>query len=114
MVKCEAPGVAAGPVRVVLTKRAIFDLMRGDFFGKAEFRLGHVAPPPSLGLTPERTAPADTRLAEAAEYAAYQLGQINQKLDRLTAAVERLAGGQPDPRPFSQIKQERQAKRGGA
>jgi hypothetical protein len=41
------------------------------------------------GHTPERTPPADARLAAAAEYAAFQLGQINRKLDRLIAAVER-------------------------
>jgi len=53
---------------------------------------------------------AAERLAEAAEYAAFQLGQINRKLDRLIGAVERLAGSQPDPRPFSQIKAAHQAK----
>ena len=30
----------------------------------------------------------DVRLATAAEYAAYQLGQINRKLDKLIAALE--------------------------
>jgi hypothetical protein len=63
------------------------------------------------GHTPERTPNADARLAAAVEYAAFQLGQINRKLDSLTAAVERLAGSQPDPRPFSQIKAEREAKK---
>jgi hypothetical protein len=63
--------------------------------------------------TPEHTPPPDARIAAAAEHAAYQLGQINRRLDRLTAAVERLAGAQPDPRPFSQIKAEREAKRKG-
>jgi len=59
------------------------------------------------GHTPERAPPADLRLAIAAEYAAFQLGQINRKLDRLIAAAERIAGEQPDPRPFSQRKAER-------
>lgn len=31
------------------------------------------------------------RTANATEYAAYQMGQMNQKLDRLIAAVERIA-----------------------
>ena len=35
--------------------------------------------------------PLDIRLSRAAEYAAYQLGQINRKLDRLAEAVERIA-----------------------
>lgn len=62
---------------------------------------------------PDRTPPPDARLAAAAEYAAYQLGQINRKLDRLIAATETLAKKQPDLRPFSQIKAEREAKRQG-
>jgi hypothetical protein len=36
--------------------------------------------------------PLDIRLSLAAEYAAYQLGQINRKLDRLVEAAERIAG----------------------
>jgi hypothetical protein len=63
------------------------------------------------GLTPERPISPEARLAAAAEYAAFQLGQINRKLDRLIEATERLAGSQPDQRPFSQIKREREAKR---
>jgi len=63
--------------------------------------------------TPENMPPPDARLAAAAEYAAFQLGQINRKLDRFIAAAERLAGSQPDPRPFSQIKAEREANRKG-
>lgn len=63
------------------------------------------------GHNPDRMPPPDARLAAAAEYAAFQLGQINRKLDRLITAAERLAGGQPDPRPFSQIKADREAKR---
>jgi hypothetical protein len=35
--------------------------------------------------------PLDVRLSRAAEYAAYQLGQINRKLDRLAEAAERIA-----------------------
>jgi len=32
---------------------------------------------------PERTATHEVRLADAAEYIAFQLGQINRKLDKL-------------------------------
>jgi hypothetical protein len=63
------------------------------------------------GYTPESVPPPEARLATATEYAAYQLGQINRKLDRLIATADRLSGSQPDPRPFSQIKAEREAKR---
>lgn len=63
--------------------------------------------------TPEHMPPPDARVAAAVEYAAFQLGQINRKLDRFIAAAERLAGSQPDPRPFSQIKAEREANRKG-
>jgi hypothetical protein len=35
--------------------------------------------------------PLDVRFSLAAEYAAYQLGQINRKLDRLVEAAERIA-----------------------
>ena len=34
---------------------------------------------------------SDRRAAHAAEYSAYQLGQISKKLDRLIAAIEKLA-----------------------
>jgi hypothetical protein len=34
------------------------------------------------------TPPPDIRLADAAEYAAFQLGQINRKLDKLIAALQ--------------------------
>ena len=37
---------------------------------------------------PEGMPPPDIRLAAAAEYAAFQLGQINRKLDKLIAALE--------------------------
>jgi hypothetical protein len=55
----------------------------------------------------------EARIANAAEYIAFQMGQINRKLDRLNAAAERLAGSQPDPRPFSEIKKEREARERG-
>jgi hypothetical protein len=53
------------------------------------------------GFTSKRILTPTARLAAAAEYTAFQLGQINRKLDRLTAAVERLVSSQLDPRPFS-------------
>jgi hypothetical protein len=34
---------------------------------------------------------SDRRAAHAAEYSAYQLGQISKKLDRLIEAIEKLA-----------------------
>ena len=39
--------------------------------------------------------PFDMRLALAAEYAAYQLGQINRKLGRLIEAAEQINGSRP-------------------
>jgi hypothetical protein len=39
--------------------------------------------------------PFDMRLALAAEYAAYQLGQINRKLERLIEAAEQIGGSRP-------------------
>jgi hypothetical protein len=44
------------------------------------------------GHTPEQTPEPDVRLAIAAEYAAFQLGQINRKLDKL---VELFAASVP-------------------
>jgi hypothetical protein len=44
------------------------------------------------GHTPEQTPEPDVRLAVAAEYAAFQLGQINRKLDKL---VELFAASAP-------------------
>jgi hypothetical protein len=44
------------------------------------------------GHTPEQTPEPDVRLAIAAEYAAFQLGQINRKLDKL---VELFAASAP-------------------
>jgi hypothetical protein len=46
---------------------------------EADFDPGH-----TLDHVPLR----DERLATAAEYAAYQLGQINRKLDKLIAALQ--------------------------
>lgn len=43
------------------------------------------------GYTPEATPPAEARLVNAAEYAAYQLGQINRNLARLVAHLEKQA-----------------------
>jgi hypothetical protein len=40
------------------------------------------------GYSPTHMPQPDVRLATAAEYAAYQLGQINRKLDKLIAALE--------------------------
>jgi hypothetical protein len=39
--------------------------------------------------------PFDMRLALAAEYAAYQLGQINRKLERLIEAAEQIGRSRP-------------------
>jgi hypothetical protein len=50
------------------------------------------------------------RLARACEYAAFQLGQMNRKLDRLIAAVERLASSQPDPRSIYEMQREREGR----
>ncbi len=41
------------------------------------------------GYTPERTPPNDTRIVNAVEYAAYQLGQMNRNLARLVEVLER-------------------------
>ena len=46
---------------------------------EADFNPGH---------TPEHMPAPEHRLATAVEYAAYQLGQINRKLDKLVAAME--------------------------
>jgi hypothetical protein len=43
------------------------------------------------GEAAESAADIEKRLAVATEYAAYQLGQINLKLDRLIAAIEAAA-----------------------
>ena len=40
------------------------------------------------GHRPDQVPLRDERLAAAAEYAAYQLGQINRKLDKLIAALQ--------------------------
>jgi hypothetical protein len=41
--------------------------------------------------------PPDVRVANALEYAAFHLGQINRKLDRIIEASERIAAGHPKP-----------------
>jgi hypothetical protein len=42
--------------------------------------------------------PLDMRLALAVEYAAYQLGQINRKLERLIEATEQIGLSGPESR----------------
>ena len=42
-------------------------------------------------LIPKHTARPETRTVSAIEYAAYQLGQINRKLERFMELVEREA-----------------------
>ena len=49
-----------------------------DFFGKAFMPL----------IRHEQTQGAEERIAYAAEFAAFQLGQIDQKLGRLIALME--------------------------
>jgi hypothetical protein len=41
------------------------------------------------GYTPTSMPDADMRIANAAEYAAYQLGQINRNLAKLVAILEK-------------------------
>ena len=65
-------------------------------FYETDFKSANVG-----GLAPE------LRIAAALEYAAFQLGQINRKMDKIIAANERLAGSQPDPRPYSTRKAEK-------
>jgi hypothetical protein len=43
------------------------------------------------GYTPSSIPDPSIRVANAAEYAAYQLGHISQKLDKLIAAVQAVA-----------------------
>jgi hypothetical protein len=45
----------------------------------------------SPGSTVQPPNISDRRTAHAAEYSAYQLGQINKKLDQLIEAIEKLA-----------------------
>jgi len=40
------------------------------------------------GYRPEGTPPPEARMVNAAEYAAYQLGQINQSLKKIVALLE--------------------------
>jgi hypothetical protein len=58
--------------------------------GLAERRKSYVEQDFDPGYYPS-SMPLDIRLSRAAEYAAYQLGQINRKLERLVAAAERIA-----------------------
>jgi hypothetical protein len=55
------------------------DTERRKAYYEADFNPGY-----PRGTVP----PPDARMAGAAEYAAYQLGQINRKLDRLIEALE--------------------------
>jgi hypothetical protein len=41
-------------------------------------------------LAPDTPIENEARIAVASEYTAYQMGQINRKLDRLIAAIESL------------------------
>jgi hypothetical protein len=43
------------------------------------------------GYTPETMPNAEMRIANAAEYAAYQLGQINRRLDQIVDVLGRMA-----------------------
>jgi len=43
------------------------------------------------GYTPERSPPVDRQVANSLDYAAYQLGQINRKLDKLIEAIQGFA-----------------------
>jgi hypothetical protein len=47
------------------------------------------------GYTPEATPKAEDRMVRAVEYAAYQLGKINQSMVRIANALEKKDGGQP-------------------
>jgi hypothetical protein len=64
----------------------------------------------SPGFESGQEPASDARLARACEYAAFQLGQMNRKLDRLIAAVERLASSQPDPRSIYEMQREREGR----
>ena len=48
--------------------------------------------------SPDTLSQVDRRMAHAAEYVAYRLGQIDNKLGRLVALLEALVGeGKPSP-----------------
>jgi hypothetical protein len=40
------------------------------------------------GYTPEHTPPAEARMVNAVEYAAYQLGQMNRTLQQILKTLE--------------------------
>jgi hypothetical protein len=44
------------------------------------------------GFSPSSVPPPEIRLAAAAEYTAFQMGQINRKLDILIEAIQKLSG----------------------
>lgn len=60
-----------------------------------QMRLDRVLRHMEADFLPDYNAPArpstDVRLAYAAEYAAYQLGQINRRLEKLISVAERIA-----------------------
>jgi hypothetical protein len=50
--------------------------------------------------SPDTLSQVDRRMAHAAEYVAYRLGQIDNKLGRLVALLEAFVGeGKPSPAP---------------
>ena len=69
-----------------MDREALKDRIRADM--QADF-----LPDPS----PDTLSQVDRRMANAAEYVAYHLGQIDKKLDRLITLLEASAqrGGQP-------------------
>jgi hypothetical protein len=64
------------------TKERIRAAMEGDFL-----------PEPS----PDTLSQVDRRMANAAEYVAYHLGQIDKKLDRLIVLLEDAANARKEP-----------------
>jgi hypothetical protein len=64
------------------TKERLKAAMEGDFL-----------PEPS----PDTLSQVDRRMANAAEYIAYHLGQIDRKLDRLIALLEDAANARKEP-----------------
>jgi hypothetical protein len=66
------------------TKDRIKSAMEADFL-----------PEPS----PDTLSQVDRRMANAAEYVAYHLGQIDRKLDRLILLLEDAANARKEPPP---------------
>lgn len=64
------------------TKEGVRAAMEGDFL-----------PEPS----PDTLTQVDRRMANAAEYIAYHLGQIDKKLDRLIVLLEDAASARKEP-----------------